>query len=97
MDGPEEPGERPTAAAQRELSFPEAERFILGLLKERGPMTTQQIQSATQSKGVRCPDSSVRFLSKLRMRRSIVGTVDRKRGTWVWWLPGQTPPEGEGL
>jgi len=103
MGGPKEPGERrvPDERAggaldphRRELSFPEAERLIVALLRERGPLTTQQIQSSTMSVGVRCPDSTVRFLTKLRMRGTVQGTVDRRRGTWVWWLEGQAPPVG---
>jgi hypothetical protein len=78
----------------RELSPEEGERLILGLLRQNGPMTTQQVSAATQAKGVRCPDSTVRFLTKLRARRVILGTVDRKAGTWVWWLEGQRPPGG---
>jgi hypothetical protein len=101
MGGPNEPGERRTPGERaggapdphrRELSFPEAERLIVALLRERGPLTTQQVQSSTMSVGVRCPDSTVRFLTKLRMRGTVLGTVDRKRGTWVWWLEGQAPP-----
>ena len=102
MGGPDEPGERrargegdggAAGPSRRELSFPEAERLIVALLRDRGPLTTQQIQSSTLSVGVRCPDSTVRFLTKLRMRGTVQGTVDRRRGTWVWWLPGQEPPK----
>jgi hypothetical protein len=80
------------AGAHRELSPEEGERLIVGLLRQNGPMTTQQISAATQAKGVRCPDSTVRFLTKLRARKVILGTVDRRAGTWVWWLEGQQPP-----
>ena len=103
MGGPNEPGERRVPGdraggapdlSRRELSFPEAERLIVALLKDRGPLTTQQIQSSTMSVGVRCPDSTVRFLTKLRMRGAVQGAVDRQRGTWVWWLEGRAPPGG---
>lgn len=93
MDAPGGKGPTPPGA-HRELSPEEGERLIVGLLRQNGLMTTQQISAATQAKGVRCPDSTVRFLTKLRARRVILGAVDRQAGTWVWWLEGQQPPAG---
>ena len=100
---PSSGGDRDTAGGaatvrtgtHRELTPEEGERLIVGLLRQNGPMTTHSITAATQAKGVRCPDSTVRFLTKLRARRVILGTVDRSAGTWVWWLEGQQPPGRE--
>ena len=73
------------------LSEAEAERLVIELLGTRGPLTTQEITEATQDQGVRCPDAPVRFLTKLRVKGVIDGTVDRSRGTWTWSLPREGP------
>ncbi len=81
-------------ATNRELTPQEGEQLIVDLLRELGPMTTNQITSATQAKGVHCPDSTVKFLTKLKAKRAVLGGVDRQKGTWIWWVEGHAPPGG---
>lgn len=70
----------------RVLSETEAERFVINLLRERGPMTTKDIESNAREKGKRCPDETVLFLTKLRSRGKIKGEISQEKRGWVWWL-----------
>ena len=65
----------------------EAEEFVLGLLRERRALTTMEIEIAAAGEKRRCPDQTVLFLSKMRMKGMISGTVSRERRGWVWSLP----------
>jgi len=65
----------------------EAEAFILRLLSEHGPMTTMDIEMAAASGNLRCPDQTVAFLTKMRMKRLIRGEVSLERRGWLWSLP----------
>jgi hypothetical protein len=65
----------------------EAESFILRLLSEHGPMTTMDIEMAAASGNLRCPDQTVVFLTKMRMKRLIRGEVSLERRGWLWSLP----------
>jgi len=86
------PGAQP--AANRELTPQEGEQLIVTILRELGPMTTNQITAATQARGVHCPDSTVKFLTKLKAKKAVLGGVDRQKGTWIWWVEGHAPPGG---
>ena len=72
----------------RRLDGNEAVEIILEILKEAGePLTTRKIQEETEKKLVRCPDSTVVFLNKLRRKGIINGEMSRERRGWIWWLP----------
>ena len=74
--------------AGRELSVMppgEAERFILGLLRAGGRMTTMEVNSAAAGQGRRCPDETPRFLMKLKLKGIICGEVSQEKRGWVWW------------
>jgi len=83
-----------TGSADRELTPQEGEQVIVSLLRELGPMTTNQITAATQARGVHCPDSTVKFLTKLKAKKAVHGGVDRQKGTWIWWVEGHAPQGG---
>lgn len=71
----------------RRLEGNEAVDIILEILKEAGePLTTRQIQEETEKKLVRCPDSTVVFLNKLRRKGIIHGEMSMERRGWIWWI-----------
>lgn len=78
----------------REMTFQEAERFIVGLFADGRRRTTQEVAAATEAHGKRCPDSTVRFLSKLRLMGKIEGELSPEHRTWLWWDPEAV--EGSG-
>ena len=73
----------------------EAEAFVLSVLRDRGPMTTMEIERLASSEGRRCPDQTVVFLTKMREKGLIVGEVSIEKRGWVWQVSprsvGQTP------
>ena len=73
-------------AMVRTLSESEAERYVIGMLREQGPMTTKQIEVSAREEGKRCPDETVLFLTKLRSRGKIRGEISQERRGWVWWV-----------
>ena len=73
----------------------EAREAIVALLRSEGRrMPTREIAKANAEKGVRCPDSSVRFLTALRAKGVIKGEVSMEMGGWVWWVEDEC--EGDG-
>ena len=72
---------------QKELSEPQAEKLILSLLgKTNRPLTTREIEEIVQGKGKKCPDSAVRFLSKMRYKELIKGELSLEHKGWIWWV-----------
>jgi hypothetical protein len=70
----------------RILSEPEAEKFVMTLLKERGSMTTKEIEQIARKEGKRCPDETVLFLTKLRFKGKIKGELSQEKRGWLWWV-----------
>ncbi len=71
----------------RLLKGEEADELIIQLLKEVGrPLTTREVQEETQKRLVRCPDSTVVFLNKLRLRSIVNGEMSKERRGWIWWI-----------
>ena len=74
----------------------EAEAFVLSALRDRGPLTTMEIEQLASSEGRRCPDQTVIFLTKMREKGLITGEVSVGRRGWVWQAAsvpgGQMPP-----
>jgi hypothetical protein len=64
-----------------------AERFIIDLLKTRGPLTTMQVELAARDKNKRCPDQTVLFLTKMKKRGLIKGEASLEKRGWLWSLP----------
>lgn len=69
------------------MTFAEAEVFVMELLGDGVKHTTAAINDATARAGKRCPDSTVRFLSRLRLMGRIAGELSPAHRTWLWWRP----------
>ncbi len=73
----------------RRLEGNEAVDLILQVLVEAGrPLTTREVQAETEKRRVRCPDSTVVFLNRLRIKGLINGERSRERKGWIWWVEG---------
>jgi hypothetical protein len=71
----------------RVLKDEEADQLIIQLLKEaERPLTTREVQEETQKRLVRCPDSTVVFLNKLRLKGIVHGEMSKERRGWIWWV-----------
>mgnify|MGYP002401606974 CR=1 FL=1 len=69
------------------LKGEEADQLIIKILKEADrPLTTREIQTETEKKMVRCPDSTVVFLNKLRINGTIKGVMSKEKKAWIWWI-----------
>lgn len=65
----------------------EAVDFILQILREGGgPLTTRQIQEEARKRLLRCPDSTVVFLNRLRIKGLVRGERSKERRGWIWWV-----------
>lgn len=65
----------------------DAEKLIVSLLsKADKPLTTREIEKIVQGKGKRCPDSAVRFLTKMRYKGTIKGELSIEHKGWIWWI-----------
>jgi hypothetical protein len=72
---------------ERVLRDEEADQLIIQLLRDAGrPLTTREVQEETQKRLVRCPDSTVVFLNKLRIRGVVHGEMSKERRGWIWWI-----------
>jgi predicted transcriptional regulator len=71
----------------RRLEEDEAVQIIVGILKEaETPLTTRQVQEGTQKRMVRCPDTTIVFLNRLRKKGVIKGERNKEARGWVWWV-----------
>ena len=71
----------------RQLEEDDAVQFILEVLRRAGkPLTTREIQVETEKRLVRCPDSTVVFLNRLRTNGIIRGELSKERRGWIWWI-----------
>lgn len=75
------------AVARRLMSHEEARAFVLGLLGDGKPRKTQEVDAAANERGKKCPDSTVKFLARLRLEGVVEGRLDPATGTWLWWAP----------
>ena len=79
----------PSEMDLRRLEGNEAVDLILRVLVEAGkPLTTREVQGETEKRRVRCPDSTVVFLNRLRIKGLIKGERSRERKGWIWWVEG---------
>ena len=77
----------PSEMDLRRLEGNEAVDLILQVLVEAGrPLTTREVQAETEKRRVRCPDSTVVFLNRLRIKGLINGERSRERKGWIWWV-----------
>ncbi|MCW3990715.1 MAG: hypothetical protein NWE88_11655 [Candidatus Bathyarchaeota archaeon] len=79
----------PSEMDLKRLEGNEAVDLILQVLVEAGrPLTTREVQAETEKRLVRCPDSTVVFLNRLRIKGLINGERSRERKGWIWWVEG---------
>ncbi|MEM2900742.1 MAG: hypothetical protein QXT63_08115 [Thermoplasmata archaeon] len=69
-----------------QLEETDAEKYILELLKEKGKLRTSDIDEETKKRGLECPDETVRFLTKMKLKGLIKGKMSIEERTWVWWV-----------
>ncbi|MFO8052018.1 MAG: hypothetical protein R6V01_10045 [Thermoplasmatota archaeon] len=62
------------------------EEKIITLLKEKGELSTTEIEREFNKKGMDCPDGAVRTLMRLKTRGLLVGRMDPAMKGWVWSL-----------
>ncbi len=66
----------------------EAIDAILGILKRAGkPVTTREVGEEMQKLQLRCPDSTIVFLNRLRKKGVINGERSKELRGWIWWTP----------
>ena len=66
----------------------EAIEAILGILKRAGkPVTTREVGEEMQKLQLRCPDSTIVFLNRLRKKGVINGERSKELRGWIWWTP----------
>jgi hypothetical protein len=75
----------------------EAEAFVIGILKDQGPLSTMEIERIASMDRKRCPDQTVIFLMKMQGKGLIEGEVSIEKRGWMWRVPSgetaaQTPP-----
>ena len=71
----------------RRVEGEEASRTIIEILRKAGrPLSTREVQAETQRLLVRCPDSTIVFLNRLRQSGAIKGERSREARGWVWWV-----------
>ncbi|OGS45054.1 MAG: hypothetical protein A3K76_01835 [Euryarchaeota archaeon RBG_13_57_23] len=63
----------------------EAEKFVISLLRERGPLSTMQIERLARKEHKRCPDQTVIFLTKMKRKGLIKGEASLEKRGWLWW------------
>lgn len=74
--------------ARRVMSYEEAKRFVLATLADGRRRTTQDVDAASSRANKRCPDSTAKFLARLRLEGLVHGELDYRTGTWRWWVDG---------
>lgn len=71
----------------RRLEGDEATKTIVKILKQADePLTTRQVQEETQKRMVRCPDTTIVFLNRLRQKGVIHGERNKEARGWIWWV-----------
>lgn len=70
----------------RLMNDAEAEEFVIRLLQTHGPMTTMDIETSAAREERRCPDQTVLFLTKMKLKGLLTGEVSIERRGWVWSL-----------
>jgi hypothetical protein len=65
----------------------EAVQAIMSILRKAGkPISTRQVGEEMQRLQLRCPDSTIVFLNRLRQRELIQGERNKEERGWIWWI-----------
>lgn len=70
----------------RRMPEKEAEERVIVLLRERGKMTSFEIDTFFKDRDEECPDGLVAFLARMKTRGKIKGEVSKEKRGWVWWV-----------
>ncbi|MDG6225031.1 MAG: hypothetical protein QCI82_05905 [Candidatus Thermoplasmatota archaeon] len=60
------------------------EERIVRVLRERGELTTSEIEEMLRGDSIECPDGAVKSLMRLKGKGEVEGRIDRERRGWVW-------------
>ena len=60
---------------------------ILIILKQKGELSTSELEQEFSRRGENCPDGAVRTLMRLKTKGLIKGRMDPAKKGWVWSLP----------
>ena len=72
---------------KRRLEGDEAVQTIVEILRKADePLTTRKVQEEIHKKMVRCPDTTIVFLNRLRQNGTISGERRKEAKGWVWWI-----------
>ena len=65
----------------------EAVQAILSILRKAGePITTRTVGEEMRKLQLRCPDTTIVFLNRLRKLGLINGERSKEKRGWVWWI-----------
>lgn len=65
----------------------DVEELVIKILKNcEEKLSTREIEEKVSGHGKKCPDSAVRFLSKLRYKGLINGELSMEHRGWIWWV-----------
>jgi hypothetical protein len=65
----------------------ESIQAIFRILKKAGkPITTREVGKEMHKLQLRCPDSTIVFLNKLRQKDLIQGKRSKEQRGWIWWI-----------
>jgi hypothetical protein len=71
----------------RKAEGDEAVEAIMGILRRVGkPVTTREVGVEMQKLQLRCPDTTIVFLNKLRRNGVIHGERSKELRGWIWWV-----------
>jgi hypothetical protein len=71
----------------RKAEGDEAVEAIMGILRRGGkPVTTREVGVEMQKLQLRCPDTTIVFLNKLRRNGVIHGERSKELRGWIWWV-----------
>lgn len=65
----------------------EAERFVIELLRQKGPLSTMEIEKLARNQHKKCPDQTVIFLTKMKRKGLLKGEASLEKRGWLWWAP----------
>ncbi len=71
----------------RKAEGDEAIEAIMGILRRASkPVTTREVGVEMQKLQLRCPDTTIVFLNKLRRNGVIHGERSKELRGWIWWV-----------
>ena len=71
----------------RKAEGDEAIEAIMCILRRAGkPVTTREVGVEMQKLQLRCPDTTIVFLNKLRRNGVIHGERSKELRGWIWWV-----------